>query len=80
MFTLVVLSCLHAVAASLPLLAALWGMVAVACCYEWRRYLLLARGARLAPEAWHWLVIEPGHVEYIQSIRCQELVIRRYSH
>jgi hypothetical protein len=79
MFTLLVLSCIHIVVASVPLLAALWGMVAVACWSEWRRYLEMVRGARLAPAAAQWLVIEPGRADYIQSFRCQEIVIRRYS-
>ena len=79
MFTGVVLAFAHVVAAGVPLVSALWGMVAVACWYEWRRYLRMVRGARLAPATAQWLVIERRSAEYVQSIRCQELVIRRYS-
>jgi hypothetical protein len=79
MLSLVVLAFVHVVAASVPLVAALWGMVAVACWYEWRRYLGMVRGARLAPASAQWLVIEAGRAEDIQSIHCQELLIWRYS-
>jgi hypothetical protein len=34
MLSVILLACVHAVAASVPLVAALWGMVAVACWYE----------------------------------------------
>lgn len=80
MGSLILLSCVHVVAASVPLVAVLWGMVAVACWYEWRRYFWIVRGARLASGAAQWLVIERRRAEYVQAIRCQELSIRRYSH
>ena len=69
----------HLVVAGLPVIAALWGMTLVACGYEWRRYQGLVRGARLAPATARWLVIERGRAEYVRRVRCQELIIRRYS-
>ncbi len=69
----------HLVVAGLPVIAALWGMTLVAYGYEWRRYQSLLRGARLARARTHWLVIEQGRAEDVCRVRCQELIVRRYS-
>jgi hypothetical protein len=79
MYPPVLLTCIHLFVTGLPVIAALWGMALVAYGYEWHRYQEVVRGARLAPATAHWLVIEQGPTEYARSIRCQELIIRRYS-
>ena len=79
MMAVILLGFVHVVGSSLPLIAALWGMVLVAYGYEWTRYQSIIRGAKLAPAAAQWVVIERRSEEYVRQIRCQEILTRRYS-
>jgi hypothetical protein len=78
MLTLFISACSHCLVLGMPLIAALWGMVLVAYGYEWTLYRRIVQGARLAPATAQCIVIEQLRDEYVNQIRCQAIVTRRY--